>query len=360
MSEMKQYQDQSPEEWEVKTFEDVLEIRSGRNQKEVINPKGQYPILGSAGKIMGYTDEFLCNEGTTIIGRKGTIDNPLYIKTKFWNVDTAFGLVARENLDKRYLYYFCLSFDFKDLDKGTTLPSLVKKDLIKISIPLPPLPEQKRIVSILDKAFSEIEKAKSNARQNLKNAKELFESYLQGVFENRDEGWEEISLGEIANFRNGMNFTKSSKGEVIKIAGVKNFKEKFWIPFVELESVTINGKLNDIDLLKEGDIIAVRSNGNPELIGRTLLSGKVNSKVSHSGFTIRIRLKLKNISSIYLCHYLKTQKTRKELVESGNGVGIKSLNQGFLSALVIPYPKSIKQQQVIVRKIDDLATEIKT
>src|SRR5690625_4680568 len=124
-------------DWEIKRWEDVLEIRSGRNQKDVENPDGKYPIYGSGGTIMNYADDYLCEEGTTIIGRKGTIDNPLFIETKFWNVDTAFGLVAGEKLDKRYLYYFCLSFDFTSRDKGTTLPSLVKKDLKKIVIPIP-------------------------------------------------------------------------------------------------------------------------------------------------------------------------------------------------------------------------------
>ena len=79
----------------------------------------------------------------------------------------------------------------------------------------------------------------------------------------------------MATFRNGMNFTKGSKGEVIKIVGVRDFQKSFWVPFENLESVTINGKLNETDFLKEGDILAVRSNGNPELIGRTLLAGKV-------------------------------------------------------------------------------------
>ena len=146
---------------------------------------------------MGYANNYLCNEGTTIIGRKGTIDNPLYIGNKFWNVDTAFGLIAGDLLDKKYLYYFCRSFNFKTLDKGTTLPSLVKKDLLKILIPTPLINEQKRIVAILDLAFADIEQAHANAEENLKNARELFESYLQQVFSQRGDGWVENALGDV-------------------------------------------------------------------------------------------------------------------------------------------------------------------
>jgi len=122
--------------------------------------------------------------------------------------------------------------------------------------------------------------------------------------------------------------------------------------------VVLDGEMNDTYQLKEGDIITVRSNGNPKLIGRTLLADKVNGKVSHSGFTIRIRLNPNTILPIFLCNYLKTNRTRKELVDSGNGVGIKSLNQGSLSSLKVPYPKSIKEQNLIVDQIEKLSIEV--
>ena len=243
--------------------------------------------------------------------------------------------------------------------KGAAIKNVASVAILKkIEIPLPPLPEQQHIVVILDEVFGAIAKAKANAEQNLKNVKELFESYLQGVFETKGEGWEEKTLGEIATFRNGMNFTKSSKGEKINIVGVKDFQKSFWVPFETLETVTLDGKLNDLDLLKEGDILAVRSNGNPQLIGRTLLASEVVGKVSHSGFTIRIRLNAKNVDPVYLCNFLKITKTRKILVDGGNGVGIKSLNQGSLAALLMPIP-SVKQQQTIVQKIDALSSETK-
>ena len=185
-------------DWELKEWHEVLEIRSGRNQKAVLNPNGKYPIIGSAGKVMGYADKYICKEGTTIIGRKGTINSPLFIEHKFWNVDTAFGLHSKELLDNLFLHYFCLSFDFTELDKGSGRPSLVKSDLLKVQIPLPPLPQQKQIVATLDKAFAAIDAAKANAEQNLKNAKELFESYLQNVFVNKGDDWEDKTLIQIA------------------------------------------------------------------------------------------------------------------------------------------------------------------
>jgi type I restriction enzyme S subunit len=344
--------------WEIKKLGEVVDIINGKNQSQVISEDGAYPIYGSGGNIMGYATDFICEKGTTIIGRKGNISNPIFINERFWNVDTAFGIFPKSPHNPKFINYLCQTIDFKSRNKGTTIPSLVKSDLQTIEIPFPKsLPEQQRIVSILDEAFAIIAKAKANAEKNLKNAKELFESYLQGVFENKGEGWEETRLGEIATFRNGMNFTKSSRGERINIVGVKDFQNSFWVPFETLETVTLDGKLNDLDLLEKGDILAVRSNGNPQLIGRTLLASEVVGKVSHSGFTIRIRLNTKSIDPVYLCNYLKISSTRKILVDGGNGVGIKSLNQGSLSALIIPFPQSLKSQQTIIQKLNVLSAE---
>ena len=106
-------------------FDDILEIKNGRNQKNVENPNGKYPIYGSGG-IMGYADDYICEADTVIIGRKGSINNPIYVEEPFWNVDTAFGLSAkREILMPRYLYYFCQYFDFERLNKAVKFTRFV-------------------------------------------------------------------------------------------------------------------------------------------------------------------------------------------------------------------------------------------
>ena len=133
------------------SFEDVLTIRNGRNQKAVENPNGKYPIYGSGG-IMGYADDFICSGDTVIIGRKGNINNPIYVSEPFWNVDTAFGLESKNDLlNPRYLFYFCKRFDFEKLNKTVTIPSLTKSDLLKIRLNVPELSIQEEIVSKLVK-----------------------------------------------------------------------------------------------------------------------------------------------------------------------------------------------------------------
>lgn len=138
-------------------FEDILEIRNGKNQKAVENPEGRYPIYGSGG-VIGYADDYICEADTIIIGRKGSINNPIYVSEPFWNVDTAFGLsVKKDFVLPKYLYYFCKKFDFGKLNKTVTIPSLTKSDLLKIKINVPVKEEQQAIIDKLMKIESIME-----------------------------------------------------------------------------------------------------------------------------------------------------------------------------------------------------------
>ena len=135
-------------------FSEVLTIVKGRNQKQVVCDDGKYPIYGSGG-IMGYANDYICKAETVVIGRKGSINKPIFVETPFWNVDTAFGLCANsEKLNPKYLYYFCEKFDFEKLNTTVTIPSLTKSNLLNVEIPLPNLEKQKQIVELLDKVTS--------------------------------------------------------------------------------------------------------------------------------------------------------------------------------------------------------------
>jgi type I restriction enzyme S subunit len=348
--------------WEIKKLGDVCELYQPKtiSSKEMIDD-GEYSVFGANG-IIGKYNKYNHEEPQLLITCRGATCGSVNIsEPKSWINGNA--MVVRsidDSLNLKFIeYFFRGGIDISKTITGAAQPQITRQSLSPVLISFPKsLLEQQKIVAILNEAYTAIAKAKANSQQNLKNSKELFESYLQNVFDTKGEGWEEKTLGEIATFRNGMNFTKSSKGEKINIVGVKDFQNSFWVPFETLETVTLDGKLNNIDLLNEGDILAVRSNGNPQLIGRTLLASEVVGKVSHSGFTIRIRLNTKNIDPIYLCNFLKIAKTRKILVDGGNGVGIKSLNQGSLAALLIPIPP-LKQQQTIVQKLNALSLETK-
>ena len=178
-------------------FNDVLEIRNGRNQKNVENPDGKYPIYGSGG-IMGYADDYICEADTVIIGRKGNINNPIFVEEPFWNVDTAFGLSEkREVLLPRYLYYYCRNFDFERLNKAVTIPSLTKSDLLKIEIELPSMENQQKIVDKLSK----IEQIIQMRKQELQGIDELIKARYVEMF--YDKGYPVLKWNDVFNTTTG-------------------------------------------------------------------------------------------------------------------------------------------------------------
>jgi type I restriction enzyme, S subunit len=281
----------------------------------------------------------------------------------FSNFTAALRVLDPRELDFRFLHKFLHWTYVSGITEGmqshsTGIRNLDGDAYKTIKISFPPVPEQRRIVGILDDAFEEITTAKANAERNLQNVRALFESYLQSVFTQRGSGWMDRSLGSIAIFRNGINYTKDSKGESIKIFGVRNFQKNFSAPLDDLDTVTIDGELSELDLLKQDDILAVRSNGNIELIGRCLLVGEVVDKISHSGFTIRIRLISNEVLPSYLCYFLKSASSRKRLTDGGTGTNIKSLNQGMLSALTVPFP-GVSSQKLITERLESISKETK-
>ena len=164
--------------WNKNKWRDVLIIKNGKNQKKVESFNGKYPIYGSGG-IIGFANDYICNENSIIIGRKGSINKPILVKTKFWNVDTAFGLEPiKEKIKADYLYYFCCFYNFEKHNKAVTIPSLTKKDLLNIEISVPPITLQNQFSEIV----KQIDKQKFEIEKSLKEIQELYESLMEEYF----------------------------------------------------------------------------------------------------------------------------------------------------------------------------------
>lgn len=148
---------QIPSGWAICKIASIANITNGKSQKEVECSKGKYPIYGSGG-IIGRSNDFLCYAGSTIIGRKGTINAPIFTEENFWNIDTAFGIKPCEALLDKYFFYFCQTFDFSKLDKSSALPSLTKTTIGNILIAIPPYQEQIRIVTKVNELFNVLER----------------------------------------------------------------------------------------------------------------------------------------------------------------------------------------------------------
>lgn len=161
------------------------------------------------------------------------------------------------------------------------------------------------------------------------------------------EGWKRTTLGEVTEFKNGLNFTKADKGEAIKIVGVGDFKDLSELRSTDLlETIYVNSKVRDEELLKDGDLLFVRSNGNKDLIGRCLFFPSVTTRLSYSGFTIRGRVNKDLALPEYVASVARSSLMRQQISKSGGGTNISNLSQQILNDVVFLLPPLSEQMKI--------------
>ena len=208
---------------------ELVTIKYGKNQSEVVDIDGKYPILGTGG-IIGYSNQYLYNKPSVLIGRKGSIKNVKYIDRPFWTIDTLFYTIINENIViPKYLFYKLSQSDLSTYNEGSAVPSLTTATLNQIKIEIPSLKEQKRIADILTPLDNKIE-LNNQMNQTLEEIASLLYKRWFVDFEFPDDkgnpykssggemvdselgmipkGWEVKNLTEIAKFVNGLAMQK--------------------------------------------------------------------------------------------------------------------------------------------------------
>lgn len=142
-------------EWEVKRLGDVLKVRHGRSQHEVVVPGGIYPILATGGEI-GRTNVCLYDKPSVLIGRKGTIDKPQYQDAPFWTVDTLFYTELFNSVHPKFIYFKFLMVDWRSYNEASGVPSLNASTIENIEVKVPNLGEQTAIATVLSDMDAEL------------------------------------------------------------------------------------------------------------------------------------------------------------------------------------------------------------
>jgi type I restriction enzyme S subunit len=141
--------------WKVKRLGEVLKVRHGKGQSEVVVADGIYPILASGGEI-GRTNAFLYDKPSVLIGRKGTIDFPQYIDSPFWTIDTLFFTEISEEADPKFIFYKFNMINWKKYNEASGIPSLNASIIEAIEFDCPGKAEQTAIAAVLSDMDAEI------------------------------------------------------------------------------------------------------------------------------------------------------------------------------------------------------------
>lgn len=166
-----------PEHWDICRLKYYAKINNGRDYKEIVDENGNYPVIGSGGQFAN-AKQYLYNRPSVLLGRKGTIDKPMFVDYPFWTVDTMFYTEINEGHDSKFFYYLCLTIRFDYYQYGSAVPSMTQKDLSESIFTLPPLSEQKSIAAYLDKKCGEIDALSEHNKNIIESLQEYKQSLI--------------------------------------------------------------------------------------------------------------------------------------------------------------------------------------
>jgi|GEM_PF-43582 len=365
--------------WATKTLGDIADIKGGKRvpkgyKLQTEPTKNPYITISDftedgtisttnlryvSSDIFEQIKRYTISSKDLYISIAGTIGKTGYVPPELDGAsltENACKLVLRPNVDRDFVYYFTKSDDFAR-QAGTNTrtaaqPKLALERLktIKLRIPVS-LPEQRRIVAILDDAFDAIATAKANAEKNLKNARELFESHLQAVFAQRGEGWVEKRLDEIGTTQTG---------------STPKFSEKesygAFIPFIKPADFNTDGSLvYDKDGLSEAGLQRARV-----VKAYSVLMVCIGATIGKTGFSDRDVTTNQQINALtprdeishkFLYYHMITDDFQRRVMDSSAQATLPIINKSRWSSLTANFPPAQSEQKRLVATLDALLEE---
>lgn len=334
------------------TMHDGITRQSDRFKKVVASRNtSSYKVVQPGQLVVG----FPIDEGVIYVQ---DFDEPGIMSPAYnvWNIDSAKVLPGYLNAalhSPQSMSYYRAKL------RGTTARrrTITDANLLALRIPLPDINEQHQIVESLNSIQNDIGSCDSQLDIISSLIKSRFVEMFGDPIEN-PFGWEAKPLGELGELKNGVNFKSVDSGTDIRCLGVGDFKDRYQISNMELISiVSLNGKPNESQMLRDGDIVFVRSNGNKQLVGRCLAVFPGDEEVTFSGFCIRFRNESDRLLLDYLLCCLKSDPMREAM--TGRGANIQNLSQKILSGVVTPIPPIALQQEfaAFAARVDKLRVE---
>ena len=319
--------------------------------------KGKYPYYGANG-IQDYISDYIFDDELVLLaedgGNFGSKEKPIAYRVsgKCWVNNHAHVLKPKQGLDVDYLCYSLMFYKVDGMVNGATRQKLTQTAMKEMKIPMRNMGKQLQIVDELNRTVN----VKEHRKQQLKLLDELMKARFVEMFGDpviNEKEWVTKPLLDMGICKNGMNFHYNDCGVEINCLGVGDFKNLSVIDNTEqLSTVSLNEMPSEEYLLKDDDIVFVRSNGNKALVGRSVAVYPGDIPTTFSGFCIRYRKQDDAVTIPYLLRVLKTDSIRRKM--AGRGANIQNLNQQILGNLIIPVPPIELQNQFsdFVRAID--------
>ncbi len=359
--------------WEELLFKQCVTINNGRDYNKNIESTEDVPVIGSGGQFTYCTEE-MYNGEVIFLGRKGTIDKPIYYKGPFWAVDTMFYAIPNKKFCAKYLYYLSTRFPFKGISTQTALPSMTQTALKNVVVFTPSLADQQRMVTYLDTKLSEIDHqvslltSKRNAYLRLKKSI-INHAVTHGLNPNvkmKDSGIEWIGeVPEHWEVKRMKELSAIGSGTTPKSGEDKYYENGIhpWLNTSDVQDCVINEAkfsitdkaLNDYSVLKYypiGTILIAMYGGGT--IGNVALMN-ISATINQACCAIVSNEKL--LLPKYLFCYLKCHK--KKIISLGFGGTQVNLSQAIIAQLTVVLPP-LPEQRAIATYLDDKCAKIDT
>lgn len=332
--------------WEKYKLSEIGRIDFGKRIVAKDTFPGPYYVYGGGGAT--FKSQEYNRENCMIISRFAMSPECVrFVRGKFFLNDSGLSVTSicnRLNQDFLDKYLWANQSNIYGMGRGAAQRNLNTKALADFYIQMPPIETQSQIVTELDKINELIEVKRSQLADIDLLAQSLFYEMFGDPIEN-PKGWNLFNLGDCVEFKNGLNFTPSDNGNEIKCLGVGNFKSNRYISDESLPFINIVELVSKEYLLKDGDIVFVRSNGNKALIGRSILYASKGADATFSGFCIRCRFDHAKYDPLYMVYLLSSKTIRHYMTSQGKGCNISNINQKLLSAMPFIVPPIELQDQ---------------
>lgn len=347
-----------PEDWEVKSIGEVLSICNGMDYKHL--NIGNYPVYGTGG-LIAKVDDYLFEGESVCIGRKGTIDAPIYLNEKFWTVDTLFYTINFVGVLPKFIYYLFNKIDWLSLNEASGVPSL-SKDNIKLQlIQIPNLSEQQAIADALTKVDNLITSLTKVIEKKKLIKKGAMQKLLSGDMrlDGFEGEWERKQIGKIGITYSGITGkNKSDFGHgTAKYITFLNVLNNPIINTKELELVDISSNENQNKALK-GDLFFNVSSETPEEVGICSVLLDDISNLYVNSFCFGFRITDKEVSGIYLSYLFRTSLGRDKMSSIAQGATRYNLSKDYFNEIELTIPPTKAEQTAIANILTTMDNEI--